>query len=103
MRAQSYLVQDLTGELLDRAVLEAQGFSDRDPKIYPFHRDWALTGALIDYARISVSYDDQGGRECGMWNAYVADCSVMQQSFDSAITAALRAFVAYKFGETVAL
>jgi len=113
-------VQDLSGPRLDYWVARAMGrdavlskYCDRpelpssatcfrrNGAIFSPSKTWAQGGPIIARNLISISYDDQGGREKGMWNAYVHDCDLMCQDFDSALVAGMRAFVASVFGDSV--
>lgn len=117
-------VADLDGVLLDVAVAKASGYDWRiedaassvlgvplvfarpvgeEEVFFQPSNDWCDGGPIIQSQRISVSYDDQRGEERGMWNAYVHECPLMMQSFNSALIAAMRAFVASKLGEEVDL
>ena len=114
-------VSELDGKLLDAAVALADGRRDvekwgaglvipgfgtgqpgSDVMTWSPSRNWQFGGPIIERERISVSYDDQGGRERGMWNAYAPN-GAMHQSFDSTLIAAMRAYVASRFGDEVEL
>jgi hypothetical protein len=100
-------VAELEGARLDKAVALAEYVLiesyNQLPADYAPSRNWHQGGPIIERERITVSYGDQGGRERGMWNAYVHDCDVMCQDFNSALVAAMRAYCASKFGDEVEL
>ncbi len=112
-----YDVSKLDGALLDAAVALAEGIqhdtnglpravfvhAGSDSMIYNPSENWSLAGPIIHRERITTSYDDQGGRERGMWNAYAHNCEVMCQDFNSPLVATMRAYVASKLGEKIEL
>lgn len=103
---------ELTGAQLDFWVAKALGY---DPDVitlsniddipanprFPYSRDWTLSGPIIEREQISIGYGDQGGQERGGWTAFVHEVDGLEFDFDSPLVAAMRAFVASKFGEEV--
>ena len=64
---------------------------------------WQDGGPIIEQERINVAYDDQGGSERGMWGAYRYDGDGTMYFAEAPLIAAMRAYVASKFGEEVEL
>lgn len=63
--------------------------------------DWTQGGPIIEREQISIGYGDQGGRERGGWTAFVHEVDGLEFDFESPLVAAMRAFVASKFGENL--
>lgn len=111
----TYKVSELEGALLDMAVADALGLNpvliDGKAMIpaheeedypgemlpWPASTDWSYGGPIIERERISLKGDKDGG-----WYAYF-DHLDATASGNSPLVAAMRAFVASKFGETVDL
>lgn len=112
-----YKVAELEGAQLDAAVAKAEGL-DLHPgpgvvvhapidkvwahQIQPSTR-WQDGGPIIERERINVGFDDQGGTDRGMWCAYLYDGDGSMWFADTFLIAAMRAYVASKFGEEVDL
>jgi hypothetical protein len=124
-------VAELEGALLDAAVAKAEGFSARieadecvvtvvgmleswravTPVVtYRPSTDWLIGGQIIDREKISVVYCEPGSPSGPKWDAYVG-CLTPRRFDDelpggkgpAALIAAMRAYVAGKFGEEVEL
>jgi hypothetical protein len=111
-------VSELGGAGLDALVAQIEGtyvlhegqwcdriIEDHGIRYQPFRpsTDWADGGPIIERERINVGYDDQGSTERGMWGAYLYDGDGSMHFADSPLIAAMRAYVASKFGEEVEL
>lgn len=111
-----YRTADLTGELLDAAVWRA--CSDRHYRarkessaLYPISpwEDWAIGGAIIEQEKIAIHHERIEDR----WAAGVRAETEYQGLIDDGggpvmcgptlLIAAMRAYVASKFGETIEL
>ena len=114
----TYKVAELTGVHLDAAVAMADGFTEfhwsdiqqsfiyqSTPQSYSRlpEVDWTLAGAIIERERISIEavYRLRGGR-FHEWNAKSLRWE-LAGSGPTPLIAAMRAFVASKFGETIDL
>ena len=114
-------ISELEGALLDAAVAKAEGLSsvkishgkycmavlDRAKSarmdVYEPSSNWSHGGRIIELERINVGYDDQGGTERGLWSAYVYDGNGSMWFADTPLIAAMRAYIASKFGEEIEL
>lgn len=119
-----YKVAELEGALLAAAVAKAERLEvvsmhaeqnpeyaycmvrcghDEAPEKYGPQRHAAQGLAIIERERINVGFDDQGGTDRGMWCAYLYDGDGSMWFADTFLIAAMRAYVASKFGEEVEL
>jgi hypothetical protein len=112
---------DLSGALLDAAVAKAEESLYELREVHGVLRclvdgdyyepasalsdcsGWCDAGPIIERERINVCYDDQGGRERGMWSAYIYDGNGSMWFGETPLIAAMRAFVASRFGDEVEL
>lgn len=109
---------DLDHELLDWAVATARGYTNLrqatvsmyyqalvmdPPRVehgpvelhdLPFHNDWALAGSIIEVEKICIDYSVHS------WFAGPAGTMLMLEG-RTPLVAAMRAFVAFKLGDTV--
>jgi hypothetical protein len=88
-------VELLGGAELDRVVATVDG---RDAR---YSADWAAAGPIIERARIEIR---PGARDTGNWIAFIRepDAAIGRQWIGpSPLVAAMRAYVAQKFGEEV--
>ena len=74
-----------------------------DGAIHQPSTSWSIAGPIIQRERITVSYDDQKGTECGGWTAWVHDSDTDLQWHVSPIVKAMRAYVASRFGDEIDL
>lgn len=95
---------DLHGMALDWAVAQCEGaghwakpekFVDfySKPSFCKFTRDWSLAGEIIERERIGIT--DQGG------DSWLGVCGWKEYFGQTMLEAAMRAFVAFKLGDTV--
>lgn len=106
------LTADLTGVLLDcwvakaldpaeKVYLYADGYGIRWHRAPPaYSTQWALGGPIMDRERIGVHMHDMGR---GCWVAFQFRGTEIGNDWSgpTALIAAMRAFVASKFGETL--
>lgn len=105
-------VSELEGALLDAAVAKAEGYVPRGtvgwnaPADYAPSRDWAHAGPIIERERISTVI---GKNSNGQWEAWIGPVGYSDLNEDgnavgsTPLIAAMRAFVASKFGDVVNL
>lgn len=112
-----YKVAELEGALLDAAVAKADGtgihwhergecwFKDADGLLYHPSKAWSQGGPIIERERIALHVTFQDKDQCpeqGWW-ASVDRFLTTQQYGQTPLIAAMRAYVASKFGEEVDL
>lgn len=98
-------VSELTGAMLDEWVARAEGYSETIDGGWPSYDEWAMAndwapstnwqdaGPIIERERIDINTDVYG------WTAYI---DIKDRMFgDTALEAAMRAFVASRFGPEV--
>jgi hypothetical protein len=110
-------VAELDGAQLAEWVARALGFPNADAvpveqcgwdqiedesfrKDWAPHEDWEQGGPLIEHKRITVQ-----ASQAGDWRAYMSDgwcADGVQKRGDTPLIAAMRAYVASKFGDEVA-
>ena len=103
-------VSELEGELLDAAVAKAEQLEPipGEPSGYFYwgvesgwfapSTYWAIGGPIIERERIRIDWrrnPEMGGNDC------IAACDHLRQYGPTPLIAAMRAFVASKFGEEV--
>lgn len=119
-----YKTAELTGALLDAAVAKATGMPYElmpqktwgdgfgitivtprpacfaDGNYFEPSTDWSKGGPLIERERISIRVDTRGGN----WVAFFDGArATSRQKGESALIAAMRAYVSHKLGEEVEL
>jgi hypothetical protein len=108
-------VEELEGELLDAAVAQADGADY--PRLVEHCQlaagvkwspstDWQYGGPIIERERIDLKYlGNPGDRrwEADAWRTYVHEDGESRQEGPTALIAAMRAYVASKFGDEVEL
>ena len=103
------LVAELEGALLDYWVAKAGGskFSSFDEflnssaarrSLHIYSSFWAQGGPIIERERISINYDASGRYSQG-WRAFSAKMPIMLG--DTPLIAAMRCYVATKYGDEV--
>lgn len=103
---------ELTGELLDHWVAKAEGkpfihyFADESHGELHFSTDWAQGGPIIERERIALTYD-KALDWSAFHDAYIDIAGYQRAEKNTAedgptpLIAAMRAYVASKFGEEV--
>lgn len=99
-------VSELEGALLDAFVEKAEGiFSERTTpqNVLAYSNEWELGGPIIEREHIRLDWNSRFG-----WFAYPGidmpiDCLPTMDPAASPLIAAMRAYVASKFGEEVEL
>ena len=76
------------------------GHSGIPPEVYAPHKDWAQGGAIIERERIAIDPITRNRNHTAEWQAQVWVPFAVQTG-PTPLIAAMRAFVAGKFGETV--
>jgi hypothetical protein len=96
-------VSDLESALLDAAVAKALGEPERD--FAGFSQYWDIGGPIIERERIWLAYESDNGEGGSDWVATIgADfASHLHETGPTPLIAAMRAYVASKFGEEVEL
>lgn len=91
----TYKTAELTGSLLDAAVAKAEGVMFLDGAPSPAE-EWVVGGPIIERERIALVH---------LGDAWLAECpnDGARAKGPTPLTAAMRARVARKFGETVDL
>jgi hypothetical protein len=96
-------VSELEGVLLDAAVARAEGFDYWNPtperEGWAPSRSWAVAGPIIERKRISIDAGD------GDWTAHcpmAVKHGIASEDGPPPLIAAMRAYVASKFGEEFA-
>lgn len=106
----NYSTENLNYMLLDYLVAQCEGVGhwnkpekflsryNASMSFCRFHRDWAMTGEIIEREKIDISHDE------GVWygDMPTESAHIYLSSFaDSPLVAALRCYVASKLGDTV--
>lgn len=108
----AHRVAELEGALLDAAVCKVLGLvlSPDSVRANPFSTSWGLAGPIIERARIDILQFDNGAVAfCGAHHKLDAggclfDFEVsLAELAPTPLVAAMRAYVASKFGDTVEL
>lgn len=76
------------------------GYSGITPEVYAPHEDWAQGGLIIERERIALDPITRNRHHTAEWQAQVWVPFAVQTG-PTPLIAAMRAFVASKFGETV--
>ena len=102
-------VSELSGALLDAAVAKAEGTSlpHGNPRAYRPSMNWRQGGPIIERERMFVAPEFVGGTYYGNWRAIVYGFEDQgeraEETGPGPLIAAMRAYVASKFGEEIEL
>lgn len=98
-------VSELTGAMLDYWVARAEGFTEsfaqHRPHWVPYSWKWEYGGPIIEREKISVNHQKTAHGQDAGWTAK-ATAYWLPGDGPTPLIAAMRAFVASKFGEEVA-